>query len=114
VKETDLALAGSEVSFQFYVTTTLSGQISNDQLIIIINLIESNSLASSTSNATEAQISNQQKASFMPQVPKTSNNSQNVNPFFKPAWIADISTLGLLTVNFYHGLYVPDFANTSN
>jgi hypothetical protein len=50
----------------------------------------------------------------MPQVPKTSNNSQNVNPFFKPAWIADISTLGLMTVDFYHDLFVPDFATTSN
>lgn len=48
MKETDLALAGSEVSFKFYVTTTLSGQITNDQLIIIINLIASNSSATST------------------------------------------------------------------
>lgn len=39
------------------------------------------------------------------------NSSKSLpwNPYLKPAWIAGISRLGLVQINFYHALFVPNF-----
>lgn len=88
--------------------------MSNDQLVIFINFKTSLKSVSNSTNLTAAEILNQIKVSFLPQVSNKSNDSQGFNPFFKPAWIDDISAMGLMTIDFYQGLYVPVFANTGN
>lgn len=43
------------------------------------------------------------------------NSSKSLpwNPYLKPAWIAGISRLGLVQINFYHALFVPNFTVAS-
>lgn len=45
--------------------------------------------------------------------PKNKSNNQPYNPYLKPAWIASMSSLGLVQIDFYLPLFVPNFTNSA-
>ncbi len=47
----------------------------------------------------------------MPQ-PNSQDNSKPRNPSINPAWITAISHVGLVEINFYEALFVPNFTIT--